>query len=260
MPIGSPRKANAEALINYYYEPEVAAEVAAWVNYITPGRRRQGGRDRDRPRTRREPAHLPERGDAVDTRTIFRTLTARRSRSTARSSRASCWARERVGRRVRRDAAPTSSSWASRSGSPGSRRSRSSTSRSPPGRSSRCSVRPVAARRRRCGWSRASRSPTAGRILIGGNDVTDTKSHERPVNTVFQSYALFPHMTIIENVAFGLKRRGIADAVGRAHEALRLVELDHLAQRRPAAALRRPAAAGRARARDREPPGAPAAR
>ncbi|RXZ70122.1 ABC transporter ATP-binding protein [Agromyces albus] len=75
--------------------------------------------------------------------------------------------------------------------------------------------------------------PTRGRILIGGVDVTDTKAHERPVNTVFQSYALFPHMSIIENVSFGLKRRRIADAAGRAHEALRLVELDHLAQRRP---------------------------
>ncbi|MFC5788265.1 ABC transporter ATP-binding protein [Agromyces tardus] len=76
--------------------------------------------------------------------------------------------------------------------------------------------------------------PTQGRILIGGRDVTDTRAHERPVNTVFQSYALFPHMSIIENVAFGLKRRRIDDAQGKAHEALRLVELDHLAQRRPA--------------------------
>jgi spermidine/putrescine transport system ATP-binding protein len=75
--------------------------------------------------------------------------------------------------------------------------------------------------------------PTEGRILIGGKDVTDTKSHERPVNTVFQSYALFPHMTVLENVAFGLKRRRIDDALGKAHEALRLVELDHLAQRKP---------------------------
>ena len=76
--------------------------------------------------------------------------------------------------------------------------------------------------------------PTRGRILIGGTDVTETKAHQRPVNTVFQSYALFPHMSIIENVAFGLKRRRIGDAEARAHEALRLVELDHLAQRRPA--------------------------
>jgi len=75
--------------------------------------------------------------------------------------------------------------------------------------------------------------PTAGRILIGGKDVTSTKSFQRPVNTVFQSYALFPHMTILENVAFGLKRRKIDNAVARAHEALQLVELDHLAQRKP---------------------------
>lgn len=75
---------------------------------------------------------------------------------------------------------------------------------------------------------------TEGRILIGGKDVTDTKPFQRPVNTVFQSYALFPHMSIIDNVAFGLRRRKISDAVGKAHEALRLVELDHLAARRPA--------------------------
>ena len=54
------------------------------------------------------------------------------------------------------------------------------------------------------------------------------------MNTVFQSYALFPHMTILENVAFGLRRRKIGDPVAKAHEALRLVELDHLAARRPA--------------------------
>jgi spermidine/putrescine transport system ATP-binding protein len=76
--------------------------------------------------------------------------------------------------------------------------------------------------------------PTDGRILIGGRDVTDAKPHKRPVNTVFQSYALFPHMTILENVAFGLRRRGIGEPVAKAHEALRLVELDSLAARRPA--------------------------
>jgi spermidine/putrescine transport system ATP-binding protein len=75
--------------------------------------------------------------------------------------------------------------------------------------------------------------PTAGRIVIGGRDVTSTKSFQRPVNTVFQSYALFPHMSVLENVAFGLRRRGIASPLDKAHEALRLVELDHLATRRP---------------------------
>jgi spermidine/putrescine transport system ATP-binding protein len=75
--------------------------------------------------------------------------------------------------------------------------------------------------------------PTNGRILIGGADVTNQKSFQRPVNTVFQSYALFPHMTVLENVAFGLRRRKIEGPVAKAHEALLLVELDHLAHRKP---------------------------
>ena len=50
--------------------------------------------------------------------------------------------------------------------------------------------------------------PTAGNIRIGDSDITYTKPYARPVNTVFQNYALFPHMDIFENVAFGLKRRG----------------------------------------------------
>ena len=76
-------------------------------------------------------------------------------------------------------------------------------------------------------------SPTAGRILIGGRDVTDDKPYRRPVNTVFQSYALFPHLDVVENVAFGLRRKRVADAEVRALEALDLVQLRHLARRRP---------------------------
>ena len=76
-------------------------------------------------------------------------------------------------------------------------------------------------------------SPTRGKILIGNKDITDTKPHERPVNTVFQNYALFPHMSVLENVAFGLRQRKVADPLPKALEALKLVELEHLSQRRP---------------------------
>ncbi|MDM8083534.1 ABC transporter ATP-binding protein [Cellulomonas cellasea] len=76
--------------------------------------------------------------------------------------------------------------------------------------------------------------PTAGTISIGGRDVTGTRAHRRPVNTVFQSYALFPHLTVAENVAFGLRRRREADVQARVAEGLALVELGHLADRRPA--------------------------
>ena len=75
--------------------------------------------------------------------------------------------------------------------------------------------------------------PTAGRILIGSDDVTDTKPYRRPVNTVFQSYALFPHLDIFENVAFGLRRRGSKEVKAQVESALELVELGPLARRKP---------------------------
>ncbi len=75
--------------------------------------------------------------------------------------------------------------------------------------------------------------PTVGKVLIGGKDVTVTKPHDRPVNTVFQSYALFPHMSVLENVAFGLRQRKISDPLAKANEALEMVELSHLAARKP---------------------------
>ena len=53
-------------------------------------------------------------------------------------------------------------------------------------------------------------APTSGTITLAGQDITDTKPYRRPVNTVFQSYALFPHLDIYENVAFGLRRRKVA--------------------------------------------------
>ena len=76
-------------------------------------------------------------------------------------------------------------------------------------------------------------TPSSGSILIGNKDVTSTKPHEREVNTVFQNYALFPHMSIAENAAFGLRRRKVADPLQKAIEALKMVELEHLAERRP---------------------------
>lgn len=76
--------------------------------------------------------------------------------------------------------------------------------------------------------------PTTGTIAIGGKDVTGTRAHQRPVNTVFQSYALFPHLTVGENVAFGLRRTGKSEIARRVAEGLDLVELAHLADRKPA--------------------------
>jgi spermidine/putrescine transport system ATP-binding protein len=75
--------------------------------------------------------------------------------------------------------------------------------------------------------------PTIGTIHIGSSDITATKPYQRPVNTVFQSYALFPHMTIWDNVAFGLKRRGKKDVKQQVDDVLELTELTALARRKP---------------------------
>ena len=76
--------------------------------------------------------------------------------------------------------------------------------------------------------------PTAGSVLIGEQDVTTKRPYERPVNTVFQSYALFPHMDIFENVAFGLRRRGIKSVDDQVQQMLALVELEQMSRRKPA--------------------------
>jgi len=76
-------------------------------------------------------------------------------------------------------------------------------------------------------------SPSKGEILLGGKDIAGMKPHERPVNTVFQNYALFPHMSVLENVAFGIRQRKLTEPLAKAEKALAMVELEHLAQRRP---------------------------
>ncbi|MGY0070044.1 ABC transporter ATP-binding protein [Streptomyces sp. QTS137] len=75
--------------------------------------------------------------------------------------------------------------------------------------------------------------PTAGAVHLGDQDVTALPPYKRPVNTVFQSYALFPHLDIFENVAFGLRRRGIKSVKKQVGEMLELVQLGEQARRKP---------------------------
>jgi spermidine/putrescine transport system ATP-binding protein len=77
--------------------------------------------------------------------------------------------------------------------------------------------------------------PTSGRVLLDGQDIARTPPSKRPVNTVFQSYALFPHLRVFDNVAFGLRRAGVARAEvrQRTDEALELVQLSDYARRKP---------------------------
>jgi spermidine/putrescine transport system ATP-binding protein len=77
--------------------------------------------------------------------------------------------------------------------------------------------------------------PDTGRIYINGNDVTDYPPEKRHLNMVFQSYALFPHMTVFENVAFGLRCKKIPnpEILTRVHNVLKMVKLEQLAERKP---------------------------
>lgn len=77
--------------------------------------------------------------------------------------------------------------------------------------------------------------PTTGRLYIDGVDVTDVPPYERPVNMMFQSYALFPHMTVAQNIAFGLKQERLSSAVikDRVQEGLDLVQMSAFAERKP---------------------------
>ncbi len=77
-------------------------------------------------------------------------------------------------------------------------------------------------------------TPTSGSITLAGQDITHARAHRRPVNTVFQNYALFPHLTIFENVAFGLRRRKVREVKAKVEEMLELVELTTQRDKRPA--------------------------
>jgi spermidine/putrescine transport system ATP-binding protein len=77
--------------------------------------------------------------------------------------------------------------------------------------------------------------PSYGTVYLGGRDVTDLPPYKRDVNTVFQSYALFPHLNVFENVAFGLRRKKVGgdEVATRVNDSLRLVEMDGFQERKP---------------------------
>jgi putrescine transport system ATP-binding protein len=77
--------------------------------------------------------------------------------------------------------------------------------------------------------------PTAGRILLAGRDLATLPPYERPMNMMFQSYALFPHLTVWDNIAFGPRREGLSkdEVAGRVESMLKLVQLEKFAQRKP---------------------------
>jgi putrescine transport system ATP-binding protein len=78
-------------------------------------------------------------------------------------------------------------------------------------------------------------TPTSGRIYLDGTDITEQPPYERPVNMMFQSYAIFPHMTVEKNVAYGLQKERIPknEITGRVQDVLKLVQMESFAKRKP---------------------------
>ena len=78
-------------------------------------------------------------------------------------------------------------------------------------------------------------TPTSGRIALAGNSIIDVPPHQRPINMMFQSYALFPHLSVWDNIAFGLRRDGLpkAEVAARVEQMLALVQLGQYAKRKP---------------------------
>lgn len=77
--------------------------------------------------------------------------------------------------------------------------------------------------------------PTSGRIMLGGQDLAQLAPYQRPINMMFQSYALFPHLNVWDNIAFGLRREGLpkAEVATRVEAMIKLVQLGKFAQRKP---------------------------
>ena len=78
-------------------------------------------------------------------------------------------------------------------------------------------------------------TPTSGKILLAGEDISKIPPYDRPINMMFQSYALFPHLNVWDNIAFGLRREGVAKAeiAQRVDDVLKLTQLTKFAKRKP---------------------------
>ena len=105
-------------------------------------------------------------------------------------------------------------------------------------------------------------TPTSGSITLDGRDLAGLPPYERPMNMMFQSYALFPHLTVFDNIAFGLRRDGLpgAEIAARVESMLKLVQLGRLCEAQAASAFGRAAAARGARAQPGQEAAAAAAR
>ena len=283
IPINAQHKANAEAWMNYYYDPKVAAELAAWVNYICPVDGAQEELAKTDPKLAENPLIFPSEDDygVVDLpgpqrrrrdpvrrgvpvhRGLIAGLSFRVRPCHTEPLRSVAGAHPRAldqpDQALESPAFPTDAE----SGPMSEQTPSLATDSTSTGGGADLHIVDVTKRfgsfkavddltltipagsffallgPSGCGKTTTLRmvagleEPSEGRIVIGAEDVTHNKPYKRPVNTVFQSYALFPHLDIFENVAFGLRRSGNKDVRDEVEAMLELVELSTYARRKP---------------------------
>ena len=201
IPALAKHKKNAEKLIDYYYDPAVMAQVAAWVNYIAPVKGTKEELVKIDPELGENPLIVPT-PDVLARAQVFRGLTPGRGDEVLQDVRV-----DHRGLMV--DTGKGDLSLVALTKSFGSFTAVQPLDLTIPQGSFFALLGPSG-----CGKTTTLRMiaglepPTGGRIRIGEQDITDTKAYQRNVNTVFQSYALFPHMTVLDNVMFGLSAAG----------------------------------------------------
>ena len=216
VPAMARHKNNAERLMDWYYDPQIAAELAAWVQYICPVAGAQEEMEKIDPSLVDNPLIFPTEDDLTNVHDLqgahllgagqvrpgipvpHRQLTAPASTGEHQPWLPRTAAKQvedlhlvRLTKRYGDHAAVDDLSLTIPAGS-------FFALLGPSGCGKTTTLRMVA----------GLEVPTAGMIRVGEQDITALRPYKRPVNTVFQSYALFPHMDIFENVAFGLRRRG----------------------------------------------------
>ena len=201
-------QANAEEWINYYYDPKVAAKLAAWDNYICPVEGAQEEMHKIDTAGRQSQLIFPTDEMLKDT-CGFMALErpSRRSEYERRLGRCHIWlSTPRPPRRT--ESPPTGLELRGLTKDFGAFKAVDDLDLDVPTGSFFALLGPSG-----CGKTTTLRmvagleTPTSGTITLAGKDITFEKPYRRPVNTVFQNYALFPHLDIFENVAFGLRRR-----------------------------------------------------
>ena len=242
IPADAPHPDNAHLFLNYLLRPEVAAPIVMETRYATPNLKAIPLLPAS---VRNDPAVFPPESEKSKLyKGVIRDPISERRRSRL-------WSRVKTGLMSETRPSAPSRFAMSRSAYRRHDRGRQRVARHPARRALRNPRRFRLRQDDAAAHAGRVRAPTAGRIVIDGVDMTEVPPYERPVNLMFQSYALFPHMTVEQNIAYGLKKERVPEPQirERVAEMLALVKLDYSRRANPTSSPAARTSASRWRAR-----------